>query len=34
MAAGMPAAVTDLVRTETMTDDEIRKEAEKLHIGR
>lgn len=33
-ASGMPAAVIDLIRTETMSDEEVAAEAEKLHLKR
>ena len=32
MASGMPMAVIDLARTESMSDDEIEREAERLRI--
>ena len=32
MTSGMPLAAIDLVRTEHMSDEEIRKEADKLRI--
>lgn len=32
VAEGMPMAVIDLVRVENMSDEEVRKEAEKNHI--
>ena len=32
MASGMPMAVIDLARVENMSDEEIRREADKNHI--